>query len=98
MTATKRQTPKQKAIEGIAPIIAKLRELEARCMEQTLDAAGIVWERWLLPNGVSVVVMGTPHWRDCFMPTAPFTADWAPTLAGLAELAGRTAPPARPRG
>lgn len=39
-----------------------------RCMEATEDKAGIVWERWLLPNGTSAVLFATPHWWDVFTP------------------------------
>lgn len=57
------------AIEGIQPAVKILRELNASCMEQVIDKAGIVCERWLLPNGRHVIVFGTPHWRDVFYPT-----------------------------
>lgn len=41
---------------------------QCRCMEVTEDKAGIVWERWLTPAGVSLVFFGTPTWCDVFAP------------------------------
>jgi len=39
-----------------------------RCIEVTEDKAGILWERWILHNGTSVVLFATPHWYDVFSP------------------------------
>lgn len=43
-------------------------DMNARCMEVTEDRYGILWERWLLPNGKSAVLWATPHGWDVFLP------------------------------
>lgn len=45
-----------------------LIEAGARCMESVEDRAGIVCERYLLPNGRNAVLFATPHWWDVFVP------------------------------
>lgn len=45
-----------------------LNDMHARCMEVTEDKYGILWERWLLPNGKSAVLWATPHGWDVFLP------------------------------
>lgn len=79
---------KQEAIAGIQPAVKVLRELDARCMEQVIDPAGIVIERWALPNGCSVIVYGTPHWRDVFVPAA-LSTEWDATLEAVRTLAAK---------
>ena len=46
-------------------------ELNGRQMECTEDKAGIVWERFLMPWGESVILVATPHWWDLFAPVSP---------------------------
>ena len=44
-----------------------LFDLHARAMECTEDKAGIVWERFVLPDtGHSVILFATPSWWDIF--------------------------------
>lgn len=88
MARTKfQQKQVQAAIDGIQPAIEKLRQLEARCMEQVIDNAGIVIERWVLPtSGRSVIVYGTPHWRDVFVPVSDQN-NWQHTLNNLEQYA-----------
>ncbi len=76
------------AISGVKPAIDALIELGARCMEQMTDRAGIVCERWILPNGKSAIVYGTPHWRDVFV-TASTADKWSDTIAALRKFADR---------
>ncbi len=45
-----------------------LVESNARAMECTEDKSGMVWERWLLPNGTSAVLVATPVWWNVFIP------------------------------
>lgn len=73
---------RQEAVAGIQPAVKVLRELNARCMEQIIDPAGIVVERWCLPNGRSAIVYGTPHWRDVFIPASP-SPQWDATLEAI---------------
>lgn len=37
-------------------------------MEVTEDKCGILWERWLTPNGDSLILFATPSWYDVFVP------------------------------
>lgn len=74
---------------GVQPAIEALIAQGARCMEQTIDKAGIVIERWMLPNNAHVIVYGTPHWRDVFVPIA-ITPMWSDTVAAIAALALKT--------
>lgn len=78
----------REAIDGITPAVDALRELDARCMEQVTDRCGIVCERWILPNGRSAIVYGTPHWRDVFVSVHPAN-DWPSTLEALKKYAQR---------
>jgi hypothetical protein len=79
-----RKSALTEAINGVAPAIKMLHALNARCMEQVTDDAGIVCERWILPNGRSVVVFGTPHWRNVFMPSEG--DKWTDTERALVAL------------
>jgi hypothetical protein len=45
-----------------------LNDMQARCMEVTEDRCGILWERWVLPNGKNAVLWATPHGWDVFLP------------------------------
>lgn len=66
-----------------------LSEIGARPMECTEDKCGIVWERWLLPNGTSAILYATPHGWDVFTPVTQDNAIEA-TVAAIKEAA--TAP------
>lgn len=77
----------REAQERLQPLIDQLRELGARCMEQTIDPEfGMICERWLLPNGKSVVVYGSPDWRDLYLQASPFTNDWDSMFTALREF------------
>lgn len=80
------KTKVQEAREAIQPAIKALCEMGARCMEQVEDSAGVIVERWLLPNGKSAIVYGTPHWRDVFLPASDENK-WDATIAALKKFA-----------
>jgi hypothetical protein len=80
------------AIRGIQPMIAELVQLGASCVQQVIEAkGGTVIERWMLPNGTSVVVYGTPVWRDAFLPAPSPTNAWSETIAAIRAAAQATA-------
>lgn len=58
----------------------------ARSMECIEDKAGVVTERFCMPDGTSVLLFATPHWWDVY---APITAETGidATLAKIAEHA-----------
>ena len=86
--SAKKNTAVAEAQEGLKPIIDMLIALGARCMEQVIDRAGVVIERWLLPNGRIIIAFGAPHWRDAFESVAPIDGTWAATFAAL-DLAAK---------
>lgn len=43
-------------------------QMDARPMEVTEDASGIIWHRYILPGGTPVVLVATPHWWNIFSP------------------------------
>ncbi len=60
----------------------------SRCMEQVIDrSCALFFERWLLPNGVGVVVMYAPTYRELFVECAPRTNSWEATEAAIAAAA-----------
>lgn len=67
-----------------------LSEAGARCMESTEDKAGMVWERWLMPDGTSAVLVATPMWWNVFTPITPDPTVDA-TVAAIRAAAGVTA-------
>ena len=79
----------QEAYARRKQVFVELLELGATCMECTEDKAGIVWERFMLPNGIPVVVVSTPHWWNIFTEVCSsnmtdHTIDMLRTLAGKA--------------
>lgn len=46
---------------------SELTAMNARCAEVTEDKDGILWERWILPNGRHAVLWATPHTWDMFV-------------------------------
>jgi hypothetical protein len=60
-----KQKPLHKAYELSEPLRHALSDL-GRCMEVTEDKCGILWERWLVSGGRSVLLMATPHFVDVF--------------------------------
>ena len=38
-----------------------------RLMETTEDKAGIVWERYAMPEGHGIILFATPSWHDTFV-------------------------------
>lgn len=67
MAATKMK-PIHEAYARCETMRRALSDMQARCMEVTEDRYGILWERWLLPNGKSAVLWATPHGWDIFLP------------------------------
>lgn len=45
-----------------------LTDAGGACMEVTEDKAGILWERWVMPGGVSLILFATPTWFDVYAP------------------------------
>jgi hypothetical protein len=67
------------AYEKATTIRYALHAMRARCMEVTEDECGILWERWVTPNGVSMVVFATPQWFEVFVPLK----DWQATIESM---------------
>lgn len=62
--------------------------LEGRCMEQLVDkSCALFMERWLLPNGVGLMVIYSPMYREVFVEVAPKNGTWEATDAALAAAA-----------
>jgi hypothetical protein len=59
-----------------------------RSMECTEDKCGIVWERFILPNGISLILVATPHWWDVYAPIDD-TGTTASTVDALRAIAAR---------
>jgi hypothetical protein len=80
------------AYERCRPMRRALAELGARPIERTEDPAGIVWERFVLPNedGTSVVLLATPHWWDLYTPVH-IGNDALATVNAARALCGREA-------
>ena len=85
----KGQTEVAKAYERSKPGRDALSEVGARCRESMEDKAGMVWERWLLPDSTSAVLVATPFWWNVFTPITadPTTAATVEAIAGLAAKA-----------
>lgn len=66
--------------------LALTRDIGARCLEVTTDKAGIVWERYILPSGVVVVLYATPDFWDIYAPVCS-TNSTVETLAAVKALA-----------
>lgn len=98
MNAATKQTKVQQAIEQAKPLVDAIIARGGRCMEQVLDKKfGLVFERWLLQNGTSVVVMAAPQFREVFIEATPRQNSWDATFAALDVAAGeRPAPWVQP--
>lgn len=65
-----------------------------RCMEQVIDRTYVLYfERWLLPNGVAVVVMYGEQYGEIFIQAAPFRNDWDATEGALNDAAALASVP-----
>jgi len=65
------------------PLIDRLVDRGARCMEQVIDKQyALFFERWLFPNGRSVVVMYSPTFREVFIQPKQ-SVTWQETDAAL---------------
>src|SRR5688572_32974733 len=78
--------------QRMAPATDMLRaELQAHCIDQDIAReTGVVIERWMMPNGIIVLVFGRPDMVEVFVPAVPFSAKWDDTLARVRELAQLT--------
>lgn len=66
------------------PMIERVIERGGRCKEQVRDReSALYFERWLLPNGVSVVIEYNETYREMFIEAAPHTGDWDSLEAAL---------------
>jgi len=75
--------------DALRPALDAIIGLGGRCMEQVTDKAnGILVERWLLPNGKSLIVYGTPIWREVFEQIDPIGRAWFDTINGIRRVAG----------
>lgn len=88
----KQPTALEEAHKGLRPAVEAVIDHGGRCMEQIEDKCGVVVERWLLKNGASVILFGTPHWRDVFVSVAPGASLWTQTLEALAVAAQEAKP------
>jgi hypothetical protein len=79
----------REAQDALRPALDQIIDLGGRCMEQVTDKAnGILVERWLLPNGKSVIVYGTPLLHEVFEVVAGDGRDWFATINGIRRIAG----------
>lgn len=68
--------------------VERIINVGGHCMEQVIDRKSAVYfERWLLPNGVSVVVMYGPIYGELFIESAPFQSSWTALEQALAAAA-----------
>jgi hypothetical protein len=66
----------------------RIVKLGGRCMEQLVDKqCALFMERWLLPNGVGLMVIYSPMYREVFIEAAPKIGTWDATDAALAAAA-----------
>jgi hypothetical protein len=85
----KRKTKISEANEGGGQLIDAIIARGARSMEQVVDRRfGLVFDRWILPNGTSVVSMLAPEYREVFIQPTPDSNKWADTFAALDVAAG----------
>ena len=82
---TKAKSKVTQAYELAAPIRIELGKL-GRCMEVTEDKAGILWERWIIHNKRSVILVATPRWADVFVPLSD-DLTWNGTIEALKKHA-----------
>lgn len=80
----KEPTLRQKAYASGKEITSRIIALGGRCQEQVIDDEfHIFFERWLFPNGVGVVALYGPDYREAFVQVAPKTNSWTDTDAAL---------------
>lgn len=60
--------PIDEAYARCEPMRRALNDMQAVRREVNEDKYGIVWERWLLPNGKNAVLWATPRAWDIFLP------------------------------
>lgn len=63
-----KNTEVMKAYDRSRPGREALFDNGCRSMECTEDKAGIVWERFVTPHGVSLILFATPSWWEVFCP------------------------------
>lgn len=72
------------------PMRKAFSDMDARCMEVTEEKKyGILWERWVLPNGKSAVLWATPFGWDVFLPAGDTNSTEA-TIALVRSAAQQT--------
>ncbi len=88
MTNTKQaqRTPLAQAYERSKAGREALFAADCRPMECTEDKCGIVWERFITPDGRSLVIIATPHWWDVYAPVHDGN-DLAATIAAIKSAA-----------
>lgn len=70
------------------PLIERIIARGGRCMEQVRDGESpLYFERWLLPNGVSVVIEYNETYREMFIEAAPRNGTWEALDAALDRAA-----------
>ena len=79
----------QETVDFCRPGREILLKARARRMEQCVDKQGLVFERWLLPNGTSLVLVATSQWWNVFRPVTESNrvADTERAIAELAQSA-----------
>lgn len=68
-----------------------LFDADCRAMECTEDKAGIVWERFITPQGRSIILFATPSWWDVFEPVTDEATNDA-TVAAIKAAALKVRP------
>lgn len=83
-----RSTNKIRAVQKrLQPAFSAIMDSGGQCMEQVLDREnGILTERWLMPNGTSLIVYGTPLFCDVFVSISG-GASWQDTIDGIKRAA-----------
>jgi hypothetical protein len=66
----------------------RIAKLGGRCMEQVIDKqCDLFFERWMFPNGVSVVAMYSPDFREVFIEATSGRNSWEATDLALRDAA-----------
>lgn len=74
----------RKAMQFGQELVGEIIQRGGRCMEQVIDREyALYFERWLLPNGVSVVAVYNDSYREVFIEATPRQNSWDATRAAL---------------
>ena len=80
-------TKTQEALERLRELHGRLTMIGARKLEEVIDRkAGLIFQRWYLPNGTNVVTRASSEGADAFLESTPFVNSWQATFDKLDEL------------